>query len=285
MPVQIAEVTFGVDPSAVIELNEGYQTELVIQVQQAEVISAPSSLTVSVFDAFSNEDLVFKIDGHEVFRHESDPDGALEMVSVPVPDLRDANKNHIMQPGTHTLQVTQAQGIGSVDFTILDPPPGIPENIEEDAPPVPVPGAIQPNGTRRWVFQDLMPGGIGSWVLPMNPVSMESPPFSRELSVETTTASEEVGGQFHVWENDWSPVEWQFSGYCPTEEMREQLEAYDALERRWYLHDHRGRAWKVVFQHLELTPRLTQIWNGQYTNDGHDYEASVLVTEREWIDV
>ena len=45
---------------------------------------------------------------------------------------------------------------------------------------------------------------------------------------------------------------------------------------------HRGRAWKVVFQDLELEARLTQYWNGEMTHEGHDYRAVVLVLEREW---
>lgn len=285
MPIQIYSVEFGADPYPIIELDAGFETELVLQVSNPEIIAAPASLTVSVFDALAPDDIVFRVDGREVLRHESDPDGSLELVSVPVPNFKDANQNPIMMPGTHTLEVSQASGIGTLEFKILDEPAGPPEDASSDVSPVFVPGSLQPDGTRRWVFQDLMPGGIGSWVLPMNPVDMESPPFTRELSVKTTTASEEVGGQFHIWENDWTPVEWKFNGYCPTEEMREQLEAYDALERRWYLHDHRGRAWKVVSQLLELTPRLTQIWNGEYTNEGHDYGFTVTVTDREWTDV
>ncbi len=285
MPVQIASVVFTSNPKAVIEIDEGFQSLLVVQVDSPEVLSAPSSLVASVFETFGEDDLIFTIDGHEVLRQESDPDGAVEFVSVPVPDLRDANKNHIMQPGTHLLEVTQGSGIGAIEFNVVDPPQAVPEEVSPDAPPAYIPGAIQPDGTRRWVFQDLMPDGIGSWVMFMNPQEMDTPPFMRELTAEPTTASEELGGQFHIWENEWSPVEWTFRGYCPSKEMREKLEAYDSLERRWYLHDHRGRAWKVVAQHLDLTPRLTQIWNGEYTDEGHDYAFTVMVTEREWTDV
>lgn len=285
MPVQISEVTFGGDGSSSIELQDSFQTELVVRSHWGELDSAPSALLVSVYDALAPDDIVFRILGREVFRHEPDPDGGLEAVSVPVPDLRDAGNNRLMQPGTYTLEVTQALGRGEVEFTLVNPPYEVPEEVEEDAPPALVPGAIQPNGTRRWVFQDLMPEGIGSWVLPMNPVDMGSPPFSRELTARSTTASDEQGGQFHVWENEWSPAEWTFRGYCPSEEMRELFEAYHALERRWYLHDHRGRAWKVTFQSLSMVPRLAQIWNGEWNVQGHDYEAVVLVTDRRWVDV
>lgn len=286
MPLQISSVVFGGDGSSSIQLDEGFQSELVVQIPHPEIDSAPSALVVSVFEALTEDDIVFRVDGREVFRHEPE-DGGLDLVSVPVPDLRDSGRNHLMQPGAHTLRVTQAQAAGEAEFNVVNPPAGVPEEVTEDAPPVYIEGSIQPNGTRRWVFQDLMPGGIGSWVLPMNPdpEKTESPPFSRDLTVKTTTLSDEQGGQFHIWEGDWQPAEWRFGGYCPSEEMREQLEAYYALERRWYLHDNRGRAWKVTFQNLSMVPRLTQIWNGEWNVQGHDYEAVVLVTSRGWVDV
>lgn len=282
----ITEVVFGGDGSSVIELDEGFQGDLLVQLAYTEIDSAPSALAVSVYDAMSQDDIVFSINGTEVLRELADPDGSLEVVSVPVPDFKEDGE-HIMQPGTYTLTVTQGASIGTADFSIVNPPAPEPEETQEDAPPAYVPASIQPNGTRRWVFQDLMPGGIGSWVLPMNPdpEKSEAPPMARELTAKTTTLSDEQGGQFHVWENEWQPQEWKFGGYCPTEEMREQFEAYYDLERRWYLHDHRGRAWKVTFQSLSMVPRRTQIWNGEWSHQGHDYEAVVLVTNHGWTDV
>lgn len=287
MVIQIAQVVFGAnDGYSVIDVDEAYLTELVMQLHTQQIDSAPSALVVSIVDAAAaGGDVVFRIDGREVFRHAPDPDGGLDLVSVPVPDLRDSSGNQIMQPGAHTLRAVQGTAAADDTFSVLNPPPPVPELIGPDAPPAPVPGAIQPNGVRRWVFQDLTPNGLGSWVLPMNPEEMESPAFSRELTAKSTTASDENGGQFHIYENVYTPVEWTFSGYCPSEEMREQLEAFDGLNRRWYLHDHRGRAWKVTSSALELEPHLTQIWNGEYTNEGHDYKFTVQVLERDWVDL
>jgi len=287
MVIQISSVVFGDnDGYSTIELDEGFLTELVMQLHTPEIDSAPSALTVSIVDAVATGgDIIFRIDDREVFRHEPDPDGGLDLVSVPVPNLKDAGGNEIIQPGVHTLRAVQGTASGEATFSVFNPPPLAPEDIQEDVPPVPVPGAVQPNGTRRWVFQDLMPGGLGSWVLPMNPEGMTTPAFARNLTAKTTTASDEVGGQFHVYEDAYTPVEWSFNGYCPAAEMRDMLEAFADLNRRWYLHDHRGRAWKVTFSALELETHLTQIWNGEYTNEGHDYKATVLVMEREWVDV
>lgn len=283
MPWQIV-VTFTGTGASSIDLEDGVTSELIVLLHTPEIDAAPGSLAVSVLDALGTSDIVFKIDGREVFRIEPDPDGNLELATIPVPDLK-VGGNQIMLAGTHELTVTQGTASGTVEFEIGNDPALVPEALDPDADPVLVPGALQPNGVHRWVFQDLMPGGLGSWVLPMNPMEMSSPPFTRELTVETTTASEELGGQFHVYEDAFTPVEWTFSGYLPTEEMREKFEAYGDLNRRWYLHDHRGRAWKVVMSDFAPRPRLTQVWNGVATNEGHDYEATVLVLERDWVEV
>lgn len=284
MAIHIPEVTFTGWGEPEIELDEGFTSLLVVEILTPRVVSAPSAISVSVADAMLDEEVVFTILGQTVFREDPDPSGAIELLSIPVPDLK-SGSTHLMQPGTYELVATQGTAIGTAEFTVLDPPPEVPEILSPDALPNPVPGAIQPNGVRRWVFQDLMPGGLGSWVLPMNPKEMGSPAFTRELTARTTTADVELGGQFHVYEDAFTPVEWTFTGYAPTPDMQDQLEAYADLNRRWYLHDHRGRAWKVTFQNLELEPHLVEIWNGDVIQDGHTYNATVLVLERDWIEV
>lgn len=282
MPIQIASVAFGDNTyeqntgHPVIALQDSLETVLMVSIMNPTIAITPASLTVTVSEALSSEDVVFLVDGIETLRHPPDSTGSLSLVSVPVPATS--------VTGEHDLVVLQGvSGSGAATFTVLNAAIPPPVQTGPDAPPVQIPGAIQLNGVRRWVLQDLMPGGLGSWVMPMNPAEMGSPAFTRELTVKGTTASVEQGGQFHVYEDAFTPVPWEFSGYLPTEEMREQLEAYAALNRRWYLHDHRGRAWKVVFEALNLEARLTQIWNGEWTNEGHDYSATVMVLERDWV--
>ena len=36
---------------------------------------------------------------------------------------------------------------------------------------------------------------------------------------------------------------------------------------------------------LKLTPRRTTNWDGTRTDEVHDYEAVVAVTDREWVDL
>ena len=273
--IQIASVTFGDNAGqSNVVLQHDLPSSLIVSVFNPEIAVTPSALTVSVSEALGSEDIIFLINNVEVMRYAPDSTGTLSLVSVPVPP-GDA--------GSFTLTVRQgATSQGTASFTVAQPYAPPPVRTGPDAPPVQVPGAIQPNGVRRWVFQDLMPGGLGSWVMPMNPATMGSPAFTRELNVKKTTASTAQGGQFHITADAFTPVPWEFSGYAPTDEMRDKLEAYHALNRRWYLHDHRGRAWKVVLQDLELEARLTQYWNGEMTHEGHDYTGRLMVLDRDW---
>lgn len=278
MAIQIPSVVFGNHlDQAQVELKNDLPSTLIVRVYNPDISITPASLTVSVNEALGAEPIIFLVDGVEMLRVVPDSTGTAELVSVPL---------GAMDAGDFTLTVQQgATSQGTAPFTVYQPYAPPPTRTGPDAPPVQVPGAIQPSGVRRWVFQDLMPGGLGSWVMPMNPEEMNTPAFSRELNVKGTTASVEQGGRFHITEDAFTPVPWEFSGYAPTEAMRETMEAFHNLNRRWYLHDHRGRAWKVISQDLNLEPRLTQYWNGEMTHEGHDYQAVVMVLEREWTDV
>jgi len=261
-----------------LEAEDSMVTDLILQLHTPQIESAPGALSVSVVDGGNTVDFHFEIDGEEVFVIEPDSDGGLDLVTVPVPDLVVADV-HIMQPGTHTVTAIQGSSVGSADFEIINPPPLPQVPPGADLPPVAVPGAIQPTGYARWVFQDLAVDGLGSWIMPMNPSESDPPYAARNLSAGPSSA----GNVFHVWEGEYQPEEWSFGGVCPTETMREKLEEYYALNRRFYIHDHRSRAWTVTFQSLELVPRLSTNWEREQTEQFHDYEATVLVTHPEWV--
>jgi len=285
LPVTVSEVVFSAETLTEVLFVDPVPSMLVVALETPSIYAAPSALSATVDGAYGEDDIVFSFFGEEAFRIEPDPDGSLDLVSVPVPDLLDGAGHHRFTPGSHLLTATQGSASGTASFEVLNAPDPEPTTIVEDVPPVPVAGSVQPNGVIRWVFQDLMPGGLGSWVLPMNPTDMGSPAFSRALKAQMTTASEKQGGQYHITEDAFTPVPWNFKGVLPNEAMREKMEQYFALERRWYLHDHRGRAWKVVGIDPKITPRLSTIWNGEVTQEFHDYDATVVVTEREWVDL
>ena len=151
-----------------------------------------------------------------------------------------------------------------------------------DAQAVEIPGAVI-SGHRHWVLQDMLAaseGGIGSYILPMNPREMTSPHLEHAFTSRHTTAKD---GQFHVFQAGKMPKEWSFSGYSPTQEMAEKLLQYRRLNRRLYIIDHRNRAWKCIITNVEIKPRLRHIFNGEVSDWGSDYTVTATVLDQDWV--
>lgn len=232
---------------------------------------APTAMTAVLVEGVPQTAVTFEIDGVEVGDAATDSDGYLAPTSINVPEG--------LLAGTHTLTAVQAGATttGTATFTLQNDPAAVATTVGADASPVDVPGAVLANGLRRWVLQDLMPGGLGSWVMPANPKDMSSPYLERNFNTQTTTA-----GRHHVSEGARVAVAWKFNGAAFSEADAEQLLAFGDLNRRFYVIDHRGRAFKVVFTDVELVPRLRTNLAGELV-DGHDYAVTALVLDQEWV--
>lgn len=148
-----------------------------------------------------------------------------------------------------------------------------------DKPPRIVPEAIV-DGRYRWVLQDLAFGGIGSWVMPRNPISMDPLPKHKALLVATTTSVS--SGKNHVTEGHPAPQSWSFKGYCPDQVFYEKLKSYGDLNRRFYLIDHRNRAWNVTFERVQMVPRKRQqLDTGRYNDWAHDYTVQAVIYDQQ----
>lgn len=148
-----------------------------------------------------------------------------------------------------------------------------------DAAPLLVPGS-----TGRWVLQDLMPGGLGSWVMPINPTSMTNPHLTKTVNGRSTTAPRT--GRYHLSEDGVGVVAWTLSGYCPNEPFQQQLVAYAELNRRIYVIDHRGRAWKCAVRLLEITPRKRQLDSDGTNQDwAADYRLNLDLLDQTFVAV
>lgn len=249
---------------------------ITIQILDPTLLQAPTSLTVVVFGGFPDQPIDFYIDGVKVWTTDLNSEGNLGPVSIGVPEELGAM-------GVHTL-VAQQPGstYGQATFTLRSDPTPVARVRGPDADPVAVPESIRPNGTQQWVFQDLLPeaqGGIGSYVMPLNPKEMSSPHHFKQMTSKHTTA---ITGQYHVWEAEALPREWEFSGYCPTQDMHDKMNAYLELNRRFYVIDHRNRAWKVVFTEIDFKAKLYQTFNGEPTIWGHDYVVHALILDQDW---
>lgn len=248
---------------------------------------APTVLLASVSEAQPDVETRFYLDGLLVYTTMADTQGLVPLVSIGISRTQGS-------VGTHTLQARQTGSISADEtFTILTAPSNEPTDVGVDAQAVEIPGAVTSNGTRRWVFQDLLPdvdGGIGSWIMPMNPQEMTAPYLQVNTStIHSTALGGIIGepaevGQYHIFEGNTIPQDWQFKGYCPTKEMHDKIIEYRNLNRRIYIIDHRNRAWKVVIMDVSFTPKLRQIYNGVPTDWGADYEVNCLILDQSYVE-
>lgn len=259
-------INFGTDTGSPVTA-----TDLVVIAMDKELKRAPTSLAVSVYGAEADEDLDFKIDGATVATDTADADGTVQEISIPVDES--------VVAGVHTVSVLSASAkTGSDTFTVLVDPIDEPVLQGVDTDPVLIPEALV-NGVYKWVLQDLMPGGLGSWVMPINPASMTSPGVETPVTVQHTTAV--VTGRSHIWQGGSTAVEWSFSGFCPDQDFYEQLQDYASLTRRFYIIDHRSRAWKVAITGLDMVARLRALdENGAPLDWRHDYTVRAVIYEQ-----
>lgn len=234
--------------------------ELAATIVEPELERAPGVITVGVAAGYPDTATEFYINGVLVHTQESDSEGNLLSVPIVIPDTYAA--------GTYALTVTQAGAIASapVEFTILEDP--VPDEVGpgEDVPPA------VPQVVARWEFQDPITGGLGTYVFPNNPSSWVTPYYERTLTAHHTVARD---GQYHLIEGQERVIEWSFSGVCTTQAMYEALVAFGGLQRRFYVVDHRGRAWVSTFTNVDTRPRLRSNVNNVLTDWLMDYTVEV----------
>lgn len=266
----------GVAPAATASLILQWTAKpvMILEVLDPTLIQAPTALTVMLTDAQPELDVVFAIDGTVVATITADSTGMVGPTSLNVSE-------DVGTIGSHTVTATQAGAVGaSATFTLARNPRWQPINIGPDAEPVEIPAAQTSTGVRRWVLQDLMPGGLGSYVMPINPTTMSTPHAEKALTAMHTTA---ITGVHYIFEGSDAPLEWEFSGYFPDRAMHDQLLAYVGLTRRFYLLDHRGRAWKVAFTNLDVRHRRRRPNpDGTWNDWTADYTVNAVVYDRNW---
>ncbi len=239
-----------------------------LRIPDPAVHVTPTSVLVEVDGADDNEQVEFTFDNVVVWRTDVDSGGSLDNVTVPL-DVQST-------AGSHTLRVTGSRSGESASHQITVrrnsfQSPRIPPT---DADAVDLSDATgwhrqylpemhhlsSRHTHRHWMFQDLAPGGLGIWVLPINPTAMTSPHWSRNLQTTHTTSHK---GRPMVWQQSHHARDWEFSGFCPDQSFHDQLLAYRKLTRKIYIVDHRKRAWKCVIKDVDLVAR----------NDPHRYWA------------
>lgn len=261
--------TTGGDPPAVIEPLE-------LDIVDPTQYRAPTSVEVIVTGADPGATVAFVLDDFvsTIWTAVADSNGSLFLVSVPIPAEVDATS---IDSGTHTLIANASGKMATDTFTLERDPSPWPQVSSADVDPVEIPGR-----GNSWAIQDPKPGGLGSWVMHPSPTSQTEPELSKVVDVDHSTHP--IDGQYHLSVADLGVQPWQWSGYCPDQTFYEQLVAYANLNRRLWVLDHRGRAWKVNILRADLRARKRQIQDDGSPQDwAHDYTVTAEVLDvRSW---
>lgn len=215
----------------------------------------PALLRVSVTNGTPDAEVTFTLQDWEaetetvVWVDTLDETGVLADAYIPIPAL---------PADYYGLLVTTAYEDTEGEFSI-DADPFAAGDPFTGPSPVPVLQA----GVRRWIIQDPT-GTLDDYTFGHNPAEMSSPHPARTITLETTTASD---GQPLSFEGAARAVSWTFKGELFDEDTVRALAAYVTSDRRWYLIDHRNRAWTVTFENFDAAPviKINQPWAHTYT--------------------
>lgn len=222
--------------------------EIVLSLVSSYVQQTPASLRFGLVAFWPNSEVVLEVPGTGTSAsYMTDSAGFITNAEFVLPAS--------MSAGTYKLRATLSDPLGltglmdlidEVTFTVADDPTSRPTLPPADAAPTLI---SQPPGVRRWVLQDPMPGGLGSYVVPLNPNAMSNPELASNLSVDRNTA-----GGYHFWEGAGRARRWRFGGEVLSLTHLQKLIDYTDLRRRFYIIDHHNRAWKVTAEELRYTP-------------------------------
>jgi hypothetical protein len=226
-----------------------YQTPSSVR---ATITGGPEATTV---DFFLNA--TFRPTSPPLASEITDSTGQVIDVSIPLAAI---------PAGTHQIQAyVGLELLAATSFQVQLDPPDRPTTPVADLPPLEV---VQ-TGVRKFVLQDPAPSGE-EYVFPANPSEMDSPHVPMEVSASKTLAP---NGQAIIWQGAPRAHEWTFSGYTTSQDFYEALERFRALRHRFYLMDHRNRAWVVSFTAIDWTPRR----NIEHPQWSFDYKVSAVI--------
>lgn len=236
-------------------------TGSLLQVLDPEVPICPGSVTFSMYNLPEEATVSIRIS--------PDPFGWGNYMTVLADEegvvlAATAELDGDLPAGTYQLIGEETNGLVASDsFQVLtEPDPAPTADPVDDAPPA---GPVA-----RWTLHDPA-GDLADFTFTYNPERMTSPWAPRTYTAESTTAPT---GQPIVWEAMQRAVEWEFAGYLDTEADLETLSSWLALNKRFYLIDHRQRNWVVTFTSYDPQPK--RVIGKPYA---HTYTIKALIYE------
>ena len=248
--------------------------EFSLTIPEPVIDSAPASISITFEGGIPETEVTFSVGGVEIDTQDTDESGDIFQGSIAIPDTAPFD-----EPGVFILEAEMGGTVAMATFTILNEVEVPVSWVAPDLPPQPV--VRDDASVNKWILQDPMPDGIGSWEMPFNPVSSDPFPVTRNVVARHTTAP---SGQFHLYDGWLNVTEWSFAGYCPNKDFYDDLVAYAALHRRIFLFDHRERVWTIAIRGIEVVPRKRQaLADGQWNDWAGDYTVqAVIFTDRGW---
>lgn len=249
------------------------QGDLDLDLLTPEFSTSPGVIRVNVIGGTPGADLAFDLLGtttayanppgialgSNVATYSTDTSGNLYGATIPLPTV---------SAGTYTIRVRDTTAGTSVTGS-----------IQVDADPITPPATLGPdtpigtvsNGTtvKSWTFKDPAPGGLGAYTFPINPATMTTPHAPRNVVLEHTVA---VDGHDVIWEAAYRANEWRFQGTVLTQSFYETLVDFAELNHRFWITDHRNRAWVASIESIDWTKRhaLDNDW-------AWDYDVTALI--------
>lgn len=263
-PLQvIIAPTFEDNPNRVVQFTWSYapRASSVINVafEDAEVQQTPAGLLVHLSNGAPNELVTISLVGPTVItgfattRLDDFGNHADYMVDLPA-----------VPAGQYYLRVEGAiSGGDDSPFEILN------DALDwgDDTPkPVDTPPVTDP--AQHWRFYDLRDPDV-TWTFVRNPSSWSNVFPPNDFTHAKTTAPD---GQPLTWEAAQRPWRMEFKGFIETEQEYDQLAFWSQLRRRFWLIDHRNRAWLLTIEQFDaqalIKPRMP--W-------AHDYTVRALI--------
>lgn len=221
---------------------------------QAEVLLTPGAMNVTISNGIPEDTVTFSLIG---------PSASADFQTITLDDTGQAEDVAVYLPGLAAgAYLLRTEGVESgsedTDFDVLQDALSFENTDPRPAPTPPVTDLAQ-----HWRFFDLRDPDI-TYTMERNPRSWTNVFPPNDVTHEKVTAPD---GQAITWEAAKRPWRMEFTGYLDTEEEYDALAFWSALRRRFWLVDHRNRAWLVTFEQFDAQARIVPNvpWAHNYT--------------------
>lgn len=257
MTIHIAADPDEPDPVGSITFDWSYAARassvLTVALDYNYMQETPGGLAANISDGQPGETVTFSIIGTTTIADFQtavlDDYGTLD-VMIQVPGLA-AGDYYLRTEGTDS-------GSEDVEFTTLADALSYADSEEKALDTAP-----ERTPTQHWRFFDLRDHDV-TWTFPRNPRSWTNIFPPNDFTHDNTTAPD---GQSLTWQAAARPWRMEFTGWLDTEEECNQLVFWSQLRRRFWLIDHRNRAWLLTIEQFDavhqIKPNLP--WAHEYT--------------------